>query len=123
MQGFLEVPLSDDPDMVQQRGAELSVYMARSGKMWADAKAEYHKALRSEIVEKILPEMAKEAGASFSVQNMLAKSACSELEQLSNWAERIHKTCVRQLDWCRSVISRSKREYDRYMTSEHGNLR
>lgn len=119
IQDFLEEPLSDDPYIVEQRGSELSVYMARSGKIFADATAEYKKALNSEIVDVILPQMAKAAGASYTVQNMLAKSACHEKEQVALWAERIHKTCVRQLDWCRSVLSKAKEQMriDSYATS------
>ena len=119
IQLFLEEQLTDDPYMVEQRGASLSVYLARTGKIYADAKADYQRALKSEIIDKILPEMAKAAGASFTVQNLLAKSACYELEHVVNLAERSHKTCVRQLDWCRSVLSKHKEELRQ---SQHTNV-
>lgn len=110
IQDFLDEPLSDDPYMTEQRGSMLCVYLSRSGKIFADAQAAYKMALKDEIIDKVLPEMAKANGASFTVQNLLAKSACYDLEHTMTWAERIHKTCVRQLDWSRSVLSKAKEE-------------
>lgn len=39
MQQFLEVTTSDDPRELVQRLTDINVYMARSGKLLADAKA------------------------------------------------------------------------------------
>jgi hypothetical protein len=110
MQDYLDEPLTDDPYLVEQRGSILCVHLSRSGKIFADLQAEYKKALNEELIKVILPRMAKEAGASFTVQNLLAKSACYEMERLVTWSERIHKTTTRQLDWCRSVMSKNKEE-------------
>ena len=38
IQDFLEITMSDDPQEVIERGSDLQVYMARTGKMLADAK-------------------------------------------------------------------------------------
>ena len=37
IQQFLEISISEDMSEVEQRGNELTVYMARSGKLLADA--------------------------------------------------------------------------------------
>ena len=38
IQEFLEITMSDNPQEVIERGNDLQVYMARTGKMLADAK-------------------------------------------------------------------------------------
>ncbi len=109
IQAFLEEPLTDDSQMIEARGAELGVLLARTGKMYADAKAEYNKALRSEIMA-ILRDTAKQTGASHTAINQLVKAAAHDHQRVVDWTERLHKTCVRQLDWCRSVLSKHKEE-------------
>lgn len=109
IQAFLEEPLSEDSNMIEARGAQLNIYLARSGKMYADAKAEYNKALQAEIMG-IIREVAQQAGASHTAINQLVKAAAYKEQQLVDYSERIHKTCVRQLDWCRSVMSKHKEE-------------
>ena len=109
IQEFLEEPLTDDIELVEARGSMLQVYLARSGKIFADSKAEYNKAITSEVME-ILKKAAMGAGASHTAVNTLVKAACSNEQYLVDWSERIHKTTARQLDWCRSVLSKYKAE-------------
>ena len=50
IQQFLEISISEDMAEVEQRGNELVVYMARSGKLLADAKYHRDEKLKSAIV-------------------------------------------------------------------------
>ena len=106
IQDFLEISVSDNPEEVVQRGNDLSVYIARTGKMCADA--EYHRdaVLNSEAV-RILKE---QAAAPASVINKMIDAACKETNYLVKWCDRLNRTATHQQDWCRSVLSKAKEE-------------
>lgn len=109
MQSFLEIDISDDVAEVEERGSKLQVYMARSGKMLADAKNVYNKSMKTEIVI-ILKEYMVEMGASHTAVNTMIKAACHKEQYIVDWIERINRTCTHQLDWCRTLISKYKEE-------------
>ncbi len=109
-QAVLEEELSDDMNEVEAKGAVFCSILARTGKMYADAKKEYNKALTNEIMEMIRELLGGQAFVSHTVTNQLVKAAAHEEQYLVDWAERLHKTCARQLDWCRSVLSKHKEE-------------
>lgn len=109
IQDYLEEPLSDVPERVMERGAKLSVYLARAGRMSAQAKALYNKALNEEIM-KIIEKVATQAGVSHTTTNALVKSAAYREQLVYERAEKAYKECVHQLDWCRSVLSYHKEE-------------
>ena len=55
IQEFLEITMSDNPQEVIERGNDLQVYMARTGKMLADANIE------TDVVSpKLLPDYRKQ---------------------------------------------------------------
>ncbi len=118
IQSFLETPLSENPESVLERGNELGVHLARTGKMLADAKAEYNAAITSEVMA-ILKSIAQDLNASHTAVNALIKAACKREQYIVDWAERLNKTCARQLDWCRSVLSKAKEEYRFTMTQSN----
>jgi len=109
MQSFLEIDISDDITEVEERGNKLQVYMARSGKLLADAKSDYNRAMTSEVVN-ILKQYMIGMNASHTAVNTLIKAACHEEQMLVDWIERINRTCTHQLDWCRTLISKYKEE-------------
>lgn len=106
MQDFLEVEMSEDVTEAVLRGNTLSVYMARSGKLLADAKIHHDRKLRSDIVEQIksINSMAPSVAVKFT--NTLVENE----SYLVNWATRLNAACTHQLDWCRTIISKAKAE-------------
>ncbi|HEX8575791.1 MAG TPA: hypothetical protein VF677_05815 [Flavobacterium sp.] len=106
MQKFLEIELSEDAQEAVVRGNTLTVYMARSGKLLADAKILHDRKLRSDIIEQIksINSMAPSVAVKFT--NTLVENE----SYLVNWATRINASCTHQLDWCRTLISKAKAE-------------
>ena len=105
---YMGVTPSDNIEEIVERGNDLIVYISRTGKMLADAK--YHlnvirKAEIMDILKIIIPEK-----LSAKVQNALIDSVAREQQYIVDWTERLNRTAVHQLDWCRTVISKSKTE-------------
>lgn len=106
---FLNITQSEDAEEAQARGNELASYIARSGKLFADAKHHLNDALKSEIME-TLRENAKKANVSHTAVNKLVTCLCKDQQYLVDWAERTNRSATHQLDWCRTVISKAKEE-------------
>jgi hypothetical protein len=106
IQSFLEETMSEDANEAVLRGNDLAVYMARSGKLLADAKIHHDRKLRSDIVEQIksINSMAPSVAVKFT--NTLVENE----SYLVNWATRLNASCTHQLDWCRTIISKAKAE-------------
>ena len=105
---YMGITPSDDINEIVERGNDLIVYINRTGKMLADAKYHLNKMRKDEIMEviqQIIPEK-----LSAKVQNALVDSIAREQQFLVDWCERLNRTAVHQLDWCRTVISKSKTE-------------
>jgi len=103
---FLEEDITDDPEACIARGNILVTYLARTGKMLADAK--YHKdaALKSSIMK----ELRDNGSCAPSIMKQLVDAACQENNYMVNWLERLNRTCVHQIDWLRTVVSMAKEE-------------
>lgn len=106
IQQFLEISISEDMAEVEQRGNELVVYMARSGKLLADAKYHRDEKLKSAIVE----ELKKILQLAPSTANKYIDALTKEENYLVSWSERVNRTCTHQIDWCRTLISKAKEE-------------
>ena len=106
IQQFLEISISEDMNEVEQRGNELTVYMARSGKLLADAKYHRDEKLNSAIVE----ELKKILQLALSTANKYIDALTKEENYLVSWSERVNRTCTHQIDWCRTLISKAKEE-------------
>lgn len=106
MQDFLEIEMSEDVTEAVLRGNTLTVYMARSGKLIADAKIHHDRKLRSDIIEQIksINSMAPSVAVKFT--NTLVENE----SYLVTWSTRINASCTHQLDWCRTIISKAKAE-------------
>jgi len=106
IQNFLEVTQSEDVTEAVLRGNVLAVYMARSGKLLADAKIHRDEKLNSEIIARI-----KElTSLSASSANKFIDTLTKEENHLVTWSDRVNAACSRQLEWCRTVISKGKAE-------------
>lgn len=106
---FLNITQSEEMEEAVLRGNQLNSYMARSGKLLADAKFHLNNAMKSEIME-VLRQNAKMNNVSHTATNALIKSFCKDEQYLVDWADRVNATCTHQLDWCRTLISKAKEE-------------
>ncbi len=106
---FLNITMSENPEEALMRGNSLAVYVARTGKMLADAKYWLDEAMKSEVLE-TLRETAKDSKITAKAVNALIDSLCKEERFLVNWCERNNRTATHQLSWCVTVISKAKEE-------------
>lgn len=122
IQDFLEITMSDDPIEAEERGKQLQVYMARTGKMLADAKMVLNHKKSLDIMN-ILRETARHAGATSTAINELIKAVCKDEQYIVDWVERLNKTCTHQLDFCRSLMANSRAEMTMNTFGGGGNSR
>ena len=78
---FLNITMSENAEEAVQRGNDLAVYVARSGKLLADSKYWLNETMKSEVMQTLV-DTAKNAKA----------------------------TATHQLSWCVTVISKAKEE-------------
>ncbi|WP_071145732.1 hypothetical protein [Bacteroides ihuae] len=109
MDKFLNITMSESAEEAVQRGNDLAVYVARTGKLLADAKYWLDEAMKSEVLN-TLRDTAKEAKATATAVNALVGSLCKEERYLVNWCERNNRTATHQLSWCVTIISKAKEE-------------
>ena len=105
MQEFLEIEVSEDPNEICERMRTINVYMARSSRLLAEAKAHRRKAERDTIAA--LPDFPTMPA------NTLKKylEVCSyEWYEIEDALENLYKTCVHQVDSLRSLLSFSKED-------------
>lgn len=115
MQAFLEAEYSADlPDEVQSRFDSLGSYMARSGKLKADAEWHYNALLESSIIAAL--RKASQETMSTSTVNKYIESLARDSRYLFTWADRVNRTCTHQHEGMRSVMStlRSERFANNY---------
>lgn len=106
---FLQETMSEMAEEAVMRGNDLAVYIARTGKMLADAKYHLSEAKKDEVLD-VLRETAKNAKATSKATNALIDSICKEEQYLVDWCERLNRSATHQLDWCRTLISKAKEE-------------
>jgi hypothetical protein len=106
---FLNVTCSEQIEEIVERGNTLAVYIARSGKLLADARHHLDGRMKSEVFE-TLKTTAKSAGATSKAINAIIDSLCRNEQYLFNWADRTNRAATHQLDWCRTLVSKAKTE-------------
>ncbi len=105
MQEYLEIEASEDPNEVCERIRTINVYMARSSRMLAEAKAHRRKSERDTFAS--LPEFHTMPA------NTLKKylEVCAyEWHEIEDALENLYKTCVHTTDSLRSLLSYSKED-------------
>ena len=107
IQSYLEIECSGNPEEIMNRINTISVYMARSGEMLAQAKRQLRARKSKEIRETII-SIADKNCLSASVQNALLDSVCEEEAYLVDLLDRINATCKHQIDALRSLLSYEK---------------
>lgn len=106
---LLNMTMSEDAAEAVQRGNDLAVYIARTGKLLADSKFWLNQSMNSEVIQ-ALKETAKEARVTATAVNALINSICREERYLVDWCERCNRAATHQLSWCVTVISKAKAE-------------
>lgn len=115
VQAFLEASYAADvPEQVQSRFDSLAAYMARSGKLKADAEWHYNQLLESSIMDSI--KQAYEEKLPASTLNKFIEALTRNYKFLLTWADRVNRSCTHQLEGLRSVMStlRSERFANNY---------
>lgn len=112
IQEFLEQDYSayaDNPEALKERGDKLSVLIARTGNMLADAK--YHlRELQEEETMKAITEILLDSKLSAKVQNALMDSICKHERLLVDRIEQQNKSLKYAIEWTRSRLSMAKEE-------------
>ena len=101
---FLNLTCSEEIEELSGRIIEISVYMARTGKMLADAKYHQDKAVKESILGKLNQDLPP------SIMKELIKSDCENENYLVNWIDRLNRTCTHQIEALRSLLSKAKEE-------------
>lgn len=114
VQNFLEITMSEDATEAVLRGNDLAVYMARTGKLVADAKNHRDVKLRSEMILEYKKLLEFPASVAVKYTDTLVENET----YLMTWATRLNAACTHQLDWCRTIISKAKAEMSSF---NHGN--
>lgn len=109
MQLFLESPYAaDQGNEVQARFDSLGIYMARSGKLKADAEFHFNQVVESSIFDLLKKSM--EEKLSPSTLNKLVDAAARNYKFLLTWSDRVNRSLTHQYDGMRSVISNLRAE-------------
>jgi len=106
IQSFLEITMSEDANEAVVRGNDLAVYMARTGKLIADAKIHREQKLRSEMIQEYKKLIEFPASVAVKYTDTLVENET----YLLTWSTRLNAACTHQLDWCRTIISKAKAE-------------
>lgn len=105
MQEYLEIETSEDPNEICERIRTINVYMARSSRMLAEAKAHRRKAEKDTF--------ASLADFQSMPANTLKKylEVCAyEWYEIEDTLENLYKTCVHAIDSLRSLLSYAKED-------------
>jgi hypothetical protein len=102
---------SDNPQACADRLDELQTYMARTGKLFADAEWHYNTLLNGEIIKAL--KMAASERMSTSTLNDYIRTMCKEYKYLFTWAERVNRCATHASEQMRTVISYHKAQMTR----------
>ncbi len=122
IQGFLEIETSDDPRELVERLATINVYLARTGRILADATYIRDQEEKSAI-DRILQEYGYDL---FKAPPTTVRRLLQSSEPLCNYVvtmcDRLNRACVHQGDNIRTQVSFAKEEL-RLTNSPYGNPR
>lgn len=110
IQLYTQEQISEIREDVLERGNKLNSYLARSGKMLAEAKKLYGDRIKSDLLVHLQQQLSEFPSMTTKSINLIIESVASEEKYLVNLLDRINATITHQLDWMRSIISLSKKE-------------
>jgi hypothetical protein len=109
MDAYLNITTTDDAAEITEYGNQVAVYVARAGRLLADAKHHLNTRMKEDTFD-ALRKTAKQGGATAKAINAIVDSLCAEERYLVDFAERVNRCGVHRLDWCRTLISKAKEE-------------
>lgn len=107
IQLFAEITVGDNPQEIAERIADCGVYIARTGKMLADAKYHLNKKRKDETMQ-LITDILSDKKLSAKVQNALIDSLCKDEQYLVDWIERLNRAVTHQQEAMRSLLSYEK---------------
>lgn len=110
IQSVIEVEMNEEIQEAVDRGNYCSAQIARTSKLLADAKIHRDRKLSSEVIT----NLKKVTSLPALTANKFVDSICHDENYLVNWCERVNRACTHQLDWCRTLISKAKAEYQAF---------
>jgi hypothetical protein len=103
---FLNITCSEEPTEALERGNDLLVYLARTGKMLADAKYWQDEAVQNSIIQKLKEQL----DLSPMIFKKFLDTSIKRENYLVNWIDRMNSACVHQIDFLRTVVSYAKNQ-------------
>ncbi|MDR1122113.1 MAG: hypothetical protein LBM08_14540 [Dysgonamonadaceae bacterium] len=107
IQSYSEITVSDNPQEIVERMISLGVYIARTGKMLADAKYHLNEKRKDETMQ-LIERILSDKKLSAKVQNSLIDSISREEQYLVDWIERLNRSITHQMEEMRSLLSYEK---------------
>lgn len=105
MQEYLEIETSDDPNEICERMRVIGVYMARSSRLLAEAKAHRRKAERD-----VFASLTEFGNMPANTLKKYLEVCAYEWYEIEDALENLYKTCVHALDSLRSLLSYTKED-------------
>ncbi|MDE5945557.1 MAG: hypothetical protein K2G93_08260 [Rikenella sp.] len=108
IQAYLEITASDDPNELVARLSDLNVYLARTGRMLAEASCIRDRAVaavyasRAEVIERMPATVARR----------FVDSQTADENELVVWLDRLNRTCTHQSENLRTQISFAKQQLE-----------
>lgn len=96
-------------NLIVERGCMIEVYQARTGKMLVDAKYWLNKA-KAEKAEVVMQLLKDGIMMSAKTQNAIIECMCKDEIAIFDWIDRLNSSFSKQLDWCRTLVSKGKEE-------------
>ena len=108
IQDYLEILCSGTPNEILVRLSTISVYLARTAQMLADAKKAANEVKKSGVARQVIGMLGKGLPLSATTQKAIIDGLAVEENHLVDWIERLNRTCTHQLDALRSMLSFEK---------------
>jgi hypothetical protein len=107
IQAYAEVTPGDNINEIAGRVADLGAFIARTGKMLADARYHLNARRKEETIELVRKTLSVNQ-LSAKVQNSLVDSVCRDEQYLVDWIERLNRALTHQQEAARSLLSYEK---------------
>lgn len=108
IQDYLEITVSDDPNEMVSRLSDLNVYMARTGKMLADAQLLRDKAIAGVYAQSI--KLIEKMPA--TVTKKFVESQTADENALVTWIDRLNRSCTHQSENLRTQVLFAKQQLE-----------
>lgn len=108
IQDYLEITVSEDPNEMVSRLSDLNVYMARTGKMLADAQLLRDKAIAGVYAQSI--KLIEKMPA--TVTKKFVESQTADENALVTWIDRLNRSCTHQSENLRTQVSFAKQQLE-----------